>query len=200
MIGQRFGRLTVVELVGSTKSGKRKWLCRCDCGERTVSYTYNLRGGHTRSCGCLHGEKHGKSGTPEYRAWSAMIERCANPNHQYFEYYGGRGIRVCAEWRASFSAFFSDMGPKPTPQHTVDRVDGDKDYEPGNCRWADKYQQAQNRRQHKNNSSGYKGVSWNKEERRWTAHITRNGVRRFLGYFNDLEAAAAARRAAEVVA
>jgi hypothetical protein len=144
-----------------------------------------------------HGCATGGKVSREYRAWAAMIERCERPAHVYFGYYGGRGIKVCTRWRASFSAFLQDMGPKPTPKHTLDRIDPNGNYKPGNCRWATMTEQARNRRQNKNNSSGITGVAWNKQTQQWVAYIRREGRRIHLGYFLDRNAAAAARKQAE---
>lgn len=90
-------------------------------------------------------EQHGMYGTPEYRAWVAMKTRCYNKNSVAFDRYGGAGVEVCEQWRISFSAFFADMGVKPSPLHTMDRLDNKKGYEPGNCRWATQKQQSANR-------------------------------------------------------
>jgi hypothetical protein len=88
---------------------------------------------------------HGMEGTPVYDAWAHMIQRCENPKNKYFAYYGGRGISVCPEWR-KFPAFYRDMGDKPTPKHSLGRIDNDGNYEPGNCRWETQKQQMRNRR------------------------------------------------------
>jgi hypothetical protein len=133
--------------------------------------------------------------TPEYHSWAGMVARCTNPKHVGYPYYGGRGIGVCDRWR-EFANFIADMGPRPKGT-TLDRIDLAKGYEPGNCRWATSYQQAQNKGKRRNNTSGFTGVSWNREQDKWMAHITRDGRRRFLGYFNDLSDAAVARRNAE---
>jgi len=158
LVGQRFGRWIVVERRGRD-SGHAAWLCRCDCGnERTVSAA-NLRSGASQSCGCLHRERasqakttHGGCGTSEYRTWRGIINRCTDPNQPRFKDYGGRGIRVCDRWRHSFENFLADVGPRPEGSRngraifSLDRIDNDGDYEPGNCRWTTNTVQTRNAR------------------------------------------------------
>ena|SRR6266567_934956 len=151
--GDRFGRLTAVSFSHRNASGQACWLCKCTCGETCVTRQSRLIGGVTRSCGCYRLELHTKHGfarrgkvVPEHKAWREAIARTTNRNNKGWPYYGGRGIRVCPRWLASFAAFFKDVGPRPSPAHSLDRIDNDGGYEPGNVRWATKKQQANNRR------------------------------------------------------
>jgi hypothetical protein len=166
--GQRFGRLLVTELV-DPQPGNRIWRCRCDCGnERVVKQRYLMAGG-TRSCGCLigqHKRTHGATGTPEFMAWDAMRQRCTNPKFIGFKRYGGRGISVCERWQ-TFEAFFADMGPRPSADHSVDREDNDGNYEPSNCRWATKVTQSNNR--HSNLQLTFRGETRTAAE--WERHM-----------------------------
>lgn len=148
LAGQQFGRWTVLRYVG-----REMWLCRCECGKEREVIGSNLRNNGSLSCGCLAREltgvratKHGGFGTPEYDAWHGMIQRCHNPNCKDYPRYGGRGIIVCDRWRRSFADFFADMGPRPSPVHSIDRERVNGNYEPGNCRWATVVVQQRNRR------------------------------------------------------
>jgi len=150
---QRFGRLEAICRAGSDAKQKSLWICRCDCGGEIVARANNLRSGNTTSCGCYGREiasrsrrTHGASGTAEYMIWCRMIARCTNPQCSDYPTYGGRGITLCQLWRNSFESFLADMGQRPSPRHVIDRIDNDKGYEPGNCRWATPTVSSRNRR------------------------------------------------------
>lgn len=150
LVGQRFGRLIVL-FRAENRYSKAYWHCHCECGNTTSVSTGGLRSGHTLSCGCLYDDsrgtaqrRHGLSKTPEYRIWKGMIARCENAGREYYPRYGGRGIKVCGAWRESFECFLRDMGRRPTPKHTLERIHNDSDYCPTNCRWATMQEQGQN--------------------------------------------------------
>ena len=157
LIGRRFGRLEVIEQVGSDIRG-RLFDCRCKCGEFIVVPAGILTRGHRKSCGCMRREylakqrkimallnrSHGMYKSREYHIWQCMKDRCLNPKSKAFCDYGGRGITVCERWM-TFVNFYDDMGDKPA-KRSLDRIDNNGGYRPDNCRWATHSQQMLNRR------------------------------------------------------
>jgi hypothetical protein len=148
--GQRFGKLSVIEYAGKNRTSAQ-WLCECDCGNICIVVGNKLRSGHTKSCSCGQKEAasignfiHGMKDTSEYGSWQAMKERCYNPNSASYQYYGGKGIIVCPEWKDDFLAFFADMGLKPDPSYTIERTYNSLNYGPENCYWASKMAQGAN--------------------------------------------------------
>jgi hypothetical protein len=144
LAGTRFGKLTVIQRGENTVEGKTRYWCECDCGELTLVWTANLRRGNTVSCGCHRASIRGLSRTMAYRAWYTMIRRTSPDNEQDRKDYFDRGITVCERW-LSFENFYADMGDRPDGM-SMDRIDNDNGYEPGNCQWATAGQQARNRR------------------------------------------------------
>lgn len=151
LLGQSFGRLVVV---GRAPNDGRftRWNCKCACGADVIVRTASLRTSNTASCGCLRADelssrrfKHGAKGSAEYTTWILMRDRCNNKNNGSFAYYGGIGVKVCPRWD-DFKLFLADMGEKPSATHSIDRIKHDIGYEPSNCRWATKKEQARNRR------------------------------------------------------
>lgn len=155
LTGQRFGMLLIIKFQRGWRN-QRAWLCQCDCGGQSVVLTGSLRTGKTKSCGCRERDAkieaaitHGQSHTPVYNRWQTMLRRCDNPKATGYKYWGGRGIKVCDEWKdfAVFHKYIQEvLGPQPTSKHSIDRRDNDGHYEPGNLRWATRSEQNRNRR------------------------------------------------------
>lgn len=151
--GHQYGLLIPISFI-KNKDSRAWWKCVCKCGKIVSLRAATLRYGSTKSCGCLNSKmttkrnkilKHGKTDTSIYRTWINIRARCENKNSSNYKHYGGRGITICKEWN-SFENFYKDMGDRPSPTLTIDRIDNDKGYFPQNCRWATKSQQRINQR------------------------------------------------------
>lgn len=143
---------------------------------------------------------HGKTGSAEYHAWQAMKRRCYNKKNKDYHNYGARGIKVCERWINNFINFFNDIGYRPNPEYSIDRIDSNGDYEPKNVRWANKITQARNRRslKIKSNQGDFKGISWRKDNKKWSARIGLGYKNINLGSFSTKEEAIKARLEAEI--
>jgi hypothetical protein len=155
--GQRFGRLTAIRMTAKgSKTHRQRWLFRCGRGNKIEVDKASVTKGKTSSCGCLraettakrlitHGHTVGRTPSLTYQSWCNMRERCGNPNNKRYKDYGGRGIAVCERW-SIFENFLADMDSRPSPEHSLDRIDPNGNYEPGNCRWATPFEQQNNTR------------------------------------------------------
>lgn len=184
MLGKKYGYLTIT---GIERHGyKYPGVFLCDCGVKTVVEVYKVRNGEVKSCGCQRNAgikaskiKHGHTSykgpySSEYRTWAGILQRCNNPNSSAYKNYGGRGIKVHPSW-LQFSNFLKDVGLKSDPKLTIDRIDNDGNYEPGNVRWATRTQQMLNQRINKTNKSGQKNIHYSNGTKLWILRYVRNG-------------------------
>lgn len=203
LINKKYGRLTIIKEVKShiQPSGQkcRKVLCYCSCGNYKEIRLGDLKSGATQSCGCYKKEqvskkskKHGLIKHPLYRVWASAKDRCSNIQCKDYKDYGKRGIEVCDEW-VNDSKVFIEWSLKNGWEKSlvIDRQNNDKGYSPNNCRFVDRGLSARNRRLlRSNNTSGYRGVYWDKNVKKWRARIMINKKNKHLGWFEHLQLAA----------
>lgn len=196
--GQRFGRLVAIRKLPEKRNNRIIWEFQCDCGKVISGSAREKLNGTAKSCGCLQKERasqenktHGLSKMREYKIWKGIKIRCFCPTSTAAPHYSARGITMCERWRNSFENFLADMGPRPSPRHSIDRIDVNGNYEPENCRWATAEEQTRNTRMRKDNTSGVRGVY--RCNGRWRAFIGNS----YIGAFKTKEEAANARKEVE---
>ena len=207
-VGDLYNKMEVLSLYRNKDTGKTDALCRCSCGKEKAIRATLLTAGRVYSCGCSKAEgisrktkKHGFTNNNLWPVYCSMLNRCNSPLDKNFDSYGGRGIVVCTRWiepdGQGFLNFLEDMGKRPEGM-TLDRIDVNGNYEPSNCRWADRTTQAFNIRKRKDNTSGYTGISLSECGEKYLDRISVNGKQINLETFLSLELAIDARRQAEL--
>lgn len=184
LTGQKFGRLTAIKRVGSSKNKSALWLCKCDCGNEIIATSNNLRNGNTQSCGCLATEirrklctKHNMRNTRIYRTWKSIRQRCYYERNDHYKYYGARGIIVCEEWKKDFLSFYNwAMANGYRDDLTIDRINVNGNYEPSNCRWITLKEQNNNRRSNHL-------ITYNNETKNLQQWIDKFGIKRADFYY-----------------
>lgn len=210
LIGQKFNRLTVVDVSDNGSNSHTYWLCECDCGAIKDVSEYAFTSGSTKSCGCYNLESkskyheatyHGMGGHPLYGVWKKMRSRITNPNNPSYQNYGGRGLTMDESWIESPKPFIDwseSNGWYEGCNLSIDRIDNDRGYYPDNCKISNRTEQNINQRIQKNNTSGYKGVHLNKRSGKWVSRISVDKKRIPLGSYSNIEDAVKARQAGEI--
>ena len=193
IVGMQFNHLKVLEFYGRNKHKKKLYKCYCTrCGNEKIMIGTEVKNGYSKSCGCLnkvsHSKKHGMTGTLIYNKWKGMKQRCYNSNYDFYSAYGGRGIKVCDEWKDDFMQFYKDMGDVPFEGAELDRINNDDDYKPSNCRWVSHEENSNNRRKY-HNKTGYKGVNYKPHLNKYQAQLYKNKKFIYLGVYETAEEA-----------
>ncbi|HAR7072747.1 TPA: AP2 domain-containing protein [Staphylococcus aureus] len=193
IVGMQFNYLKVLEFYGRNKHKKKLYKCLCTrCGNEKIMIGTAVKNGYSKSCGCLakdnHHKKHGMTGTLIYHKWKGMKQRCYNHNYDFYNAYGGRGIKVCDEWKDDFMQFYKDMGDVPFKGAELDRIDNDDDYKPSNCRWISHKENSNNRRKY-HNKTGYTGVTFKPKINKYQAQLYKNKKFIYLGVYETAEEA-----------
>lgn len=197
LTNQVINGILFVRRVENDKHNKSRWEVECHCGAEFVVVGSKVKSGHTQSCGCSI-RKHGESGTSLHRVWKDMKKRCYNPNVQHYNHYGGRGIKVCEEWKSDFMSFKTwciENGYREGL--SIDRINNDEGYSPENCRWTNRVVQGRNRRVSQSSVSGVSGVIRNPYEKWEVSIVDDAGKKVYLGSLSDLREAVDVRRQAE---
>lgn len=193
IVGMQFNYLKFLEFYGRNKHKKKLYKCYCTrCGNKKIMIGTEVKNGYSKSCGCLnkvsHSKKHGMTGTLIYNKWKGMKQRCYNSNYDFYSAYGGRGIKVCDEWKDDFMQFYKDMGDVPFEGAELDRINNDDDYKPSNCRWVSHEENANNRRKY-HNKTGYTGVTYKPHLNKYQAQLYKNKKFIYLGVYETAEEA-----------
>lgn len=193
IVGMQFNYLKVLEFYGRNKHKKKLYKSYCTrCGNEKIMIGTEVKNGYSKSCGCLnkvsHSKKHGMTGTLIYNKWKGMKQRCYNSNYDFYSAYGGRGIKVCDEWKDDFMQFYKDMGDVPFEGAELDRINNDDDYKPSNCRWVSHEENSNNRRKY-HNKTGYTGVTYKPHLNKYQAQLYKNKKFIYLGVYETAEEA-----------
>ena len=195
--GNTYGKLTVIKRAENDKHGKTRWLCRCECGNESTPNGADLRSGKSQSCGCSH-VTHGLSHHRTHNIFTQMKERCYNPKNISYPWYGAKEIEINQDWLDNFPSFYNwAISNGYSDELEIDRIDSAGDYTPENCRWVTRTVQIVNQPTRVDNTSGVKGVKWNKSRKKWEANINVNKKRHYLGLYDIFEEAVNARKEAE---